>query len=103
MSYVDAGYAIALAAMAVYALSLVLRQRRLERVAASLRDAPSADVGIPEHPGGPVESPNGLGEARAIAEAAEPRDPGGPGPTGAPGATGPTGRSAAGGAFGAVR
>ena len=31
MSYVDAGYAIALAALFVYAISLVLRRRRWER------------------------------------------------------------------------
>jgi hypothetical protein len=31
MSYVDAGYAIALATLFVYAISLVLRRRRWER------------------------------------------------------------------------
>lgn len=31
MNYVDAGYAIALAALFVYAVSLVLRRRRWER------------------------------------------------------------------------
>ncbi len=31
MSYVDAGYAIALATLFVYAVSLVLRRRRWER------------------------------------------------------------------------
>ena len=31
MSYVDAGYAIALASLFVYAVSLVLRRRRWER------------------------------------------------------------------------
>lgn len=33
MSYVDAGYTIALGSMALYAVSLVLRRRRLERAA----------------------------------------------------------------------
>ncbi len=32
MRYVDAGYAIALGALVLYATSLVLRRRRLERV-----------------------------------------------------------------------
>ena len=31
MSYVDAGYAVALGGVALYALSLVLRRRRWER------------------------------------------------------------------------
>ena len=31
MSYVDAGYAIALGSLFVYAVALVLRRRRLER------------------------------------------------------------------------
>ena len=31
MSYVDAGYAIALGVLALYSLSLLLRHRRLER------------------------------------------------------------------------
>ena len=31
MRYVDAGYAIALAVLALYALSLIARRRRLER------------------------------------------------------------------------
>lgn len=33
MTYVDAGYAIALSVLALYALSLILRARRLERAA----------------------------------------------------------------------
>jgi uncharacterized protein (TIGR03382 family) len=35
VSYVDAGYAIALVVLAVYALSLLQRRRRLERAAAA--------------------------------------------------------------------
>ncbi len=34
MSYVDAGYAIALSVLALYSLSLLLRRRRLERAVA---------------------------------------------------------------------
>ena len=34
MRYIDAGYAVALATLATYAVSLVLRRRRLERLAA---------------------------------------------------------------------
>jgi hypothetical protein len=34
MSYVDAGYAIALSVLALYSLSLLLRHRRLERAGA---------------------------------------------------------------------
>ncbi|MHB1552386.1 MAG: MYXO-CTERM sorting domain-containing protein [Acidimicrobiales bacterium] len=33
MSYVDAGYGIALGVLALYSLSLLLRRRRLERAA----------------------------------------------------------------------
>ncbi|MDA8076600.1 MAG: hypothetical protein M0Z40_15485 [Actinomycetota bacterium] len=43
MSYVDAGYAIALGVLALYSLSLLLRRRRLER-AASRADAPGRDA-----------------------------------------------------------
>jgi hypothetical protein len=42
VSYVDAGYAICLGVLALYALGLVLRHRRLER-AAALLDAPERD------------------------------------------------------------
>ncbi|MDA8315529.1 MAG: hypothetical protein M0010_10210 [Actinomycetota bacterium] len=42
MSYVDAGYAIALSVLALYSLSLLLRRRRLERAAAR-GDAPGQD------------------------------------------------------------
>lgn len=37
MSYVDAGYAIALVVLALYSLSLLARRRRLERAAARSR------------------------------------------------------------------
>ncbi len=39
MRYVDAGYAIALVALALYALSLLARRRRLERAAGRGLDA----------------------------------------------------------------
>lgn len=39
MSYVDAGYGIALGGLAVYATLLWYRRRRLERVAISLESA----------------------------------------------------------------
>ena len=42
MSYVDAGYAVALGALFVYALILVLRRRRWERaVRTSRREIPA--------------------------------------------------------------
>lgn len=46
MGYVDAAYAICLGVLALYALSLVLRRRRLERA-----DALGADVFPREAPG----------------------------------------------------
>ena len=42
MSYVDAGYAIALATLFVYAVSLVLRRRRWER-ALRMSEPPPAE------------------------------------------------------------
>jgi hypothetical protein len=47
MSYVDAGYAIALSVLFVYAISLVLRRRRLERLASrsALLEDPSKAPG----------------------------------------------------------
>lgn len=41
MSYVDAGYAIALVVLTLYAVSLVLRRRRLTRAAARAERAGS--------------------------------------------------------------
>ncbi|MGH9083163.1 MAG: hypothetical protein ACRDWN_07455 [Acidimicrobiales bacterium] len=55
MSYVDAGYAICLAVLALYAASLVFRRRRLER-ADALRADPSAAVEAPLTPAGPPGS-----------------------------------------------
>jgi hypothetical protein len=43
VSYVDAGYAIALATLFVYAISLVLRRRRWER-ALRVAERPVADA-----------------------------------------------------------
>jgi hypothetical protein len=52
MRYVDAGYAVALSALFVYALSLVLRRRRWERAydAASQPADPHATAGHGERP-----------------------------------------------------
>jgi hypothetical protein len=58
MSYVDAGYTIALATLFVYAITLVLRRRRWERAlkvaqASELPDASTADgTTTPVVPGG---------------------------------------------------
>jgi hypothetical protein len=53
VSYVDAGYAVALGTLFVYAISLVLRRRRWER-ALRVSEAPAADGdGVP----GPGERP----------------------------------------------
>ena len=46
MSYVDAGYAIALATLCVYAVSLLLRRRRWER-ALRLSEPAVAPEGTP--------------------------------------------------------
>ena len=52
MRYVDAGYAVALSTLFVYALSLVLRRRRWERAyhAASQPADPQAAAGHGERP-----------------------------------------------------
>jgi hypothetical protein len=49
MSYVDAGYAIALACLCVYAISLVLRRRRWERALKTTRpsELPLSQHGAP--------------------------------------------------------
>ena len=53
MSYVDAGYAIALAVLALYALSLLARRRRLERAASrSLAAGAVNRLGASRVPGG---------------------------------------------------
>ena len=46
MSYVDAGYAVALGTMLVYAVSLVLRRRRWER-ALKMSSAAAEPEGAP--------------------------------------------------------
>jgi len=48
VSYVDAGYAIALATLFVYAVSLVLRRRRWER-ALRMSERPVAEEGALPH------------------------------------------------------
>lgn len=40
MGYVDAGYAVALSALALYAVSLWQRRARLEKIAARMRNKP---------------------------------------------------------------
>jgi hypothetical protein len=45
VSYVDAGYAIALATLFLYAIALVLRRRRWER-ALRTSEPPAADAGV---------------------------------------------------------
>ncbi len=50
MSYVDAGYGIALGVLFVYAVGLIVRRRRLERAAA----VAARDVGAT-----PPDGPNG--------------------------------------------
>lgn len=52
MSYVDAGYAIALSVLAAYAASLALRRRRLERRPAAQMPSvvESGAVSVPEPP-----------------------------------------------------
>ncbi len=53
MRYVDAGYAIALAVLALYALSLLARRRRLERAASrSLAAEAAGRGGASRVPGG---------------------------------------------------
>jgi uncharacterized protein (TIGR03382 family) len=47
VNYVIAGYTIALATLALYALSLVLRRRRWERALKVSRSAEPADAGAP--------------------------------------------------------
>jgi hypothetical protein len=49
MSYVDAGYAAALATLFVYGISLVLRRRRWER---ALRASETVDAAEAAAPGG---------------------------------------------------
>jgi len=48
MSYVDAGYAVALATLFVYAVGLVVRRRRWER-ALRASERPAAETGAPSH------------------------------------------------------
>ncbi len=51
MSYVDAGYAVALVVLAAYALSLIARRRRLTRAAAMSSQGTAPTVGAPPSPG----------------------------------------------------
>ncbi len=53
MSYVDAGYAIALGTLFVYAISLVLRRRRWERAARVSQGSPAGPMS-PSSPAEPV-------------------------------------------------
>ena len=49
MSYVDAGYAIALGTLFVYAVSLVLRRRRWERALRMSEPPPADQESAPSH------------------------------------------------------
>lgn len=80
MSYVAAGYAICLGVLCLYAASLVLRRRRLER-ASAVEGVPAATgvpaTGLPA-PGGSGAGGNGHGGS-AAAPADTRRPPGGVG------------------------
>jgi hypothetical protein len=66
VSYVDAGYVIGLAVLALYAVALVLRRRRLQRAAA----AASGPVA-----GGPPVPPPGVHAAPLPATGSDGRQP----------------------------
>jgi hypothetical protein len=77
VSYVDAGYVIGLTVLAIYALSLVLRRRRLERaVAASRHDATPVPDGpvcstpsvpsVPSAPAAPTAATSDGAEGRVV-------------------------------------
>ena len=51
MSYVDAGYAIALATLFVYAITLVARRRRWERALRMSEPVPPVEQGSAPAPG----------------------------------------------------
>jgi hypothetical protein len=72
MSYVDAGYVIALSVLALYALSLILRARRLERAVGASR--PPGATGATGVTGTTGVSDVGPAPAVRVAEAA-PVDP----------------------------
>ena len=59
MSYVDAGYAIALGVLAFYALALVVRRRRVERAARAWAgpDPEAGGVGTDDAGAEPPEGP----------------------------------------------
>ncbi len=54
MSYVDAGYAVALATLFLYALGLVLRRRRWERAARVQQESPLPGATATEGSAAPV-------------------------------------------------
>ena len=64
MKYVDAGYAICLSVLFLYAVSLILRHRRLAR-AVAMAEVPPADGA---HGAGAGPEPGGNGNARAWTE-----------------------------------
>ncbi len=47
MSYVDAGYAVALSGLALYAVTLVLRRRRWERALQRWEQPAPGTAGVP--------------------------------------------------------
>lgn len=71
--YVDAGYAIALTVLALYAVSLILRRRRLERAAAVLDRDQSPPAGPPG--ASPSAGPSPAGSAPAATVSREPPVP----------------------------
>ncbi len=60
MKYVDAGYLIALSVLFVYAVSLMVRRRRLERAVRA-----SGHGATPTGSGSPAEGPEHRGEGGA--------------------------------------
>lgn len=54
MSYVDAGYAVALASLCVYALALALRRRRWEHALKAVRTEVPPPATAADDPAGPA-------------------------------------------------
>ena len=50
MSYVDAGYLVAIGGSFLYGLSLFLRRRRWERALSNMEPVPDERPGVVEHP-----------------------------------------------------
>ena len=50
MSYVDAGYIVAIGGSFLYGLSLFLRRRRWERALSNMESVPDEQPAVVEHP-----------------------------------------------------